>query len=77
MGLARRLEIPRESDLTSTGLWGKKDSILKGDKQNLACTMTQGIGAVTPQETEPDLPAKVGVSCGGMGQQWLALQSGH
>ena len=66
------------------GIWldfhrtvGEKDSILKGDKQNLACTMSQWIGAVTRQETEPDLPAKVGVSCGGMGQQWLALQSGH
>ena len=49
---------------TSTGLL-EKDSILKGDKQNLECTMTQWKGAVTPQGTKPDLPTKGGVSCGG------------
>ena len=31
-------------------------------KQNLACTRTQGKGAVTPQETESDLPARAGGS---------------
>ena len=30
--------------------------ILGGHKQNLACTRTQGKGAVTPQETESDFP---------------------
>ena len=28
-------------------------------KQNLVCTMTQEKGAVTPQETDPDLPVSV------------------
>ena len=28
-------------------------------KQNLVCTGTQEKGAVTPQETEPDLPVSV------------------
>jgi len=31
-------------------------------KNNLAVTKTQGKGAVTPQETDPDLPASVGGS---------------
>ena len=37
----------------NTGL-GKQ--ILRGYKQNLVCTRTQEKGAVTPQETDPDLP---------------------
>ena len=32
---------------------------LGGHKQNLVCTRTQKKGAVTPQETEPDLPVSV------------------
>ena len=32
---------------------------LEGHKQNLACTTTQEKGAVTPQETDPDLPVRV------------------
>jgi len=28
-------------------------------KQNLVCIITQGKGAVTPQEIEPDLPVSV------------------
>ena len=32
---------------------------LGGDKQNLVCTRTQEKGAVTPQETDPDLPVSV------------------
>ena len=39
-----------------------KDSTLAGHKQNLACTKTQGEGAMIPQETEPDLSASVGKS---------------
>ena len=35
------------------------DSFLGAHKQNLACTKTQGKGAVAPQETKPDLPASV------------------
>ena len=41
---------------TSTGL-GKQT--LGGHRQNLVCTRTQEKGAVTPQETEPDLPVSV------------------
>ena len=40
----------------STGL-GKQT--LGGHKQNLVCTRTQEKGAVTPQETDPDLPVSV------------------
>ena len=39
---------------------GETDSTVGRHKQNLACTKTQGKGAVTPQETEPNLPASVG-----------------
>ena len=41
---------------TSTGL-GKQ--ILRGHKQNLVHTRTQEKGAVTLQETDPDLPVGV------------------
>ena len=41
---------------TYTGL-GKQT--LGGHKQNLVCTRTQEKGAVTPQETDPDLPLSV------------------
>ena len=41
---------------TSTDL-GKQT--LGGHKQNLACTRTQEKEAVTPQETDPDLPVIV------------------
>ena len=44
---------------------------LGGDKENLVCTRTQEKGAVTPQETDPDLsmsvqesPAETWVSSG-------------
>ena len=56
---------------TSTGRGA--ETLLAGDKQNLACTKTQGKGAVTPQETEPDLPPKVGVTYGSEVQKRLAL----
>ena len=32
---------------------------LGGHRQNLVCTRTQEKGAVTPQETQPDLPVRV------------------
>ena len=32
---------------------------IEGHKQNLVCTRIQEKGAVTPQETEPDLPVRV------------------
>ena len=32
---------------------------LGGRKQNFVCTRTQEEGAVTPQETDPDLPVSV------------------
>ena len=41
---------------TYTGL-GKQT--LGGHKQNLVCTRTQEKGAVTPQETDPDVPMSV------------------
>ena len=68
--LAKGLGIPRKSgcegqkdllqDFHKTR--GNRDSTLRGHKQNLSCTRTQEKGAVTPQETEPDLPASVGGS---------------
>ena len=36
--------------------WG---NTLKGHKQNIVHTRTQEEGAVTPRETDPDLPASV------------------
>ena len=56
---------------------GKKT--LRGHKQKLGCTRTWEVGAVTPQETEPELPVGVreGVFGGGVGQQWPATGSGH
>ena len=46
---------------TSTGL-GKQT--LAGHQQNLVCTRSWEKGAVSPQETEPDLPVHPGVSGG-------------
>ena len=61
--------IPRESDLEGqwdliTRLpqgWGKQTPVLEGTNKILQAT-TQRKGAVTPQETEPKLPAGVGGS---------------
>ena len=39
---------------------GNRDSSLRGQKKNFAGTKTQRRGAVTPQETEPELPGGVG-----------------
>ena len=39
---------------------GNRDSSIRGQKQNSALTKTQRRGAVTPQETEPELPASAG-----------------
>ena len=59
---------------TSTGL-GKQTH--GGHKQNLVQTRTQEKGAVTPQETDPDLPVSVqGVSGGGVGWWWPSAGSG-
>ena len=58
---------------TYTGL-GKQT--LGGHKQNLVCTRTQEKGAVTSQETDPDLPVSVQESqvevwvSGGLLQGW-------
>ena len=38
---------------------GLEKQSLAGHKQNLVCTRTQEKGAVTPQETDPDLPVSV------------------
>ena len=65
---AKSLGIPRESavkgqqDLICNQDQGNRRSTLGGHTQNLMCTRTQGKGVVTPQETEPDLPAIVGGS---------------
>ena len=43
-----------------TGLpqdWGNR--LLEGTKIKFVCTRTQENGAVTPEETEPDLPVSV------------------
>ena len=53
--------------LEASGIWlqdfhragGNRDSSLGGHKQNLVHTKIQGKESVTPQETEPDLPASV------------------
>ena len=66
---AKGLRIPRESDVEGqqdsiAGLpqdWGKR-RLHSWMAQNLMCTKTQGKGTLTPQETEPDLPASVGLS---------------
>ena len=40
-------------------LHNTRKQTLGGHKQNLVCTRTQEKGAVTPQETDPDLPVSV------------------
>ena len=40
--------------------WGKQT--LGGHKQDLVCTRTQEKGAMTPQNTDPDLPKSIQVS---------------
>ena len=62
--LAKGLGIPRESDFEGHwggggGWWAEN---LGRHKQNLVCITTQGRGAVSPQETEPDLPVSVWAS---------------
>ena len=77
--LQRNWESPGNLTLRISGSWLQDfhrtggETLLAGDKQNLACTKTQGKGAVTPQETEPDLPPKVGVAYGSEVQKRLAL----
>ena len=51
----------------STGL-GKQIPFLE-DRHKILCTRTQGIGAVTPQEMEPNLAAGAGAS---LAEAWLA-----
>jgi len=54
--------MPREFDFGGqlvtelTQDWGNR---LLGHKQNFVCTRIQKKGAVTPQETDPDLPVSV------------------
>ena len=47
-------------DFNRTG--GNRDSTLGGHTQSSVHIRTQEEGAVTPQQTEPDLPASVGGS---------------
>ena len=44
----------------STCLGEPKTLLLEGTNKSLVCTRTQQKGAVTPQGTEPDLPASDG-----------------
>ena len=72
--LTKGLGIPKESDLEAQWDliiklpqdWGKQKLQSWRAQQNLACTKTQRKGAVTPQETEPKLPASVGSRSGGL-----------
>ena len=58
-------EFPENQTLKASGIWlqdfdrtgGNRDSTLGGHTQSSVCIRTQGKGAVTPEETEPDLPA--------------------
>ena len=50
---------------TSIGLWKQR---LRGHKQNLVFTRTQEKGAMTSQETEPDLP---GCAWESLAEAWL------
>ena len=57
---------------------GNRDSRLGGHKQNLVHTKTQRKGAVTPQETEPKLPARVGgPPLEAWAQQGLSIRMGE
>ena len=58
--MQRQRRSRNEMDFDRTG--GNRDSTLGGNTQSSACVRTQGKGSVTPQETEPDLPAGVGGS---------------
>ena len=50
---------------TYTGL---EKQTIGGHKQNLVCNQTQEKGAVTPRETDPDLPVSVQES---LGEAWV------
>ena len=61
---AKGLKIPRESDFGDqwdliTELPQDWENTLGGHKQNLVCTRNLEKGAMTPQETESDLPVSV------------------
>ena len=60
-------------DFDRTG--GNRDSTLGGHTQHSVCIRTQGEGAVTPKETEPDLPTGVG-RVSSRGVRWLWLMAG-
>ena len=50
---------PQSQNLHRTGKY-----TLGGHKQNIVCTRAQEKGAVTPQETDPDLPRSLQQRCG-------------
>ena len=63
-------------DYSSHRTLGKQT--LGGHKQNLVCTMTQEKGALTPQETDPDLPVSVQESLAeGKVESGLLQNHGH
>ena len=55
---------PENLTLEASGIWLQnfyrtETQTLEGHKQNLVCTRIQEKGAVTPQETVPDIPVRV------------------
>ena len=62
LGIPRESPVKGQQDLICNQDWGNRCSTIGGRTQNLMCTRTQGKGVVTPQNTEPDLPAIVGGS---------------
>ena len=59
---------------TSTGL-GKTESTLGGHTQNLVHIRTQGKGAVTPPETEPNSLLELEGLCRMGGQLWFTMET--
>ena len=55
LGIPRQSDFEGQQDLITELPQDWRKETLGRHKQNLVCTRTQGKGAVTPQETEPDL----------------------
>ena len=78
LGIQKRAwEFPGNLTLKTSGIWlqdfhSTGRNTLRGHKQNLVCTRTQGKGAVTSQESEPDLLASVG---GSLSEAWVSSGS--
>ena len=60
----RDWEPPGNMTLEASGIWLQNlhrtgETVSEEHKQNLVCTRTQEKGAVTPQETDTDLPVSI------------------